>query len=724
MRPLLAALAGCYSPPPLQPLAPGLATVSVEVVARLPVPAHGATDVRALADGDVLVLQDTRLWRLDRDGADLVAVDLAFGPATRMAPAGEGTWLVGPDAPLRRVGEDGAILEKVDGDGALAIGVAGGRLRFTDREGHTWAPDAAAVPLHAAHDAASVALVDLAPRPGGWFAVDAAGARVLLLDDAGAVTRSIGRFGTWAGALAHPKSALSLDADTVLVGDTDLDALQAFDAGDGRLVGLLATSDGPLRPDHPIAVRPGHAPDEVLVLDAAPTDPAVLVVRLPGAALAAARETSTTRRLRTVLREGHDPDAPSTCIQCHDGLVRDGRAALDPGRAHHPRDVRLEGLAIDGLSADGTMDCGTCHTPHAGGDAFLRRDRAEDGLCGACHSEDPHSSGVSGEGAHPSGAALRQALAARGEAGGDCLTCHTPHAAVADPLLRSLDGEAACSGCHADRAVTVGSHPRAGAHPRVGATAPVDAHGQVTCRSCHTLTDGVGPALLRSRDGGCVSCHDAVAHGRRACLDCHAVHDAQAPDALLATHPASGDARGCSDCHAGPGQEAGHPVASARPDPLDCETCHAAHAPAPSKTCAQCHEEQGAAGGHGRATCLDCHPAHTAGPADRPPGPEQCLACHGPSGAATLLATWTHPTPLFEDSAPGWPAAQGLTFYDDHGAPVAAGQPGALTCASCHTTHGPEGRDHLRRDGWKPVCASCHGAEALLLYRGFHEARP
>jgi hypothetical protein len=53
---------------------------------------------------------------------------------------------------------------------------------------------------------------------------------------------------------------------------------------------------------------------------------------------------------------------------------------------------------------------------------------------------------------------------------------------------------------------------------------------------------------------------------------------------------------------------------------------------------------------------------------------------------------------------------------------VPAGESGALACATCHWTHGPEGAvDSLRRRGWEFPCASCHGDDALPLYRYFHQ---
>jgi len=729
---LLAALAACYEPPRLPPLAHDLPLVTVSEARATPLGVHGPTDVVALPDGDALVLDGLRgrLLRVSADGADVTPVPLPppVGQPVRLAQAqAGGLWLVDPGGPLRRVSIDGELLQTLPlpvepGQPAatpLDLHDQGATLLLADREGRLRRVDAQTgatltlsdVPLD---EALHATLVDLSSGPAGLLAADARGARVLTLEPSGAIAGRIGAWGHHAGRLAHPKAALALDPDTVLVADSELDALSVFST-DGGFVGLLAEGDQPLRPTHPLALARGPEAGRIWVLDAAPGDARLIALSISIGSLSAAKADVGTRRLRVPLVEDRAVAGPESCAQCHDGLVQGGRDALDPDAAHHPLGVAPPDGAT--LGSDGPLTCATCHTPHAdgsGGD-FLRASADNDTLCVACHGGEPHGTGV---GAHPSGAALRLSGSTR-EAGGGCVDCHTPHAAQGAALTRDSTSDAACGRCHAAQAVVATSHPRAGAGGAAVAHAglPLDTRGHLACRTCHQLVGGAGPALLRAEPGAlCQSCHEPVEHGAGACLGCHAPHEAASPRALL--HARSAPAA-CRACHAGVGQ-AGHPV-SAKGE-VSCDGCHRAHDPTPATACATCHATQTQASGHGGLPCAACHPAHDAAPAgpdDAHPANTACLACHDASGGATRLAAWSHPVALYDDAAPPDGA---LPLYGDDGQPVPAGQPGALACGSCHETHGSD-RDHLRRADWQPTCASCHGTQALLLYQGFHAPR-
>jgi hypothetical protein len=182
--------------------------------------------------------------------------------------------------------------------------------------------------------------------------------------------------------------------------------------------------------------------------------------------------------------------------------------------------------------------------------------------------------------------------------------------------------------------------------------------------------------------------------------------------------------------------KAGHPVDGRAWDEgkqrLTCDSCHEEHEPrADPEGCATCHPDPARAGGHGTATCLDCHPAHgqapAAGPSGVNPRTRACLGCHGADAKvseATRLRVWDHPELVFRPDGSRWTALAGLPLYSPAGEVLPDGQNGELTCSSCHLTHGPdpaEPGDSLRRPGWKEVCASCHGEESLVLYRYFHQ---
>jgi predicted CXXCH cytochrome family protein len=411
---------------------------------------------------------------------------------------------------------------------------------------------------------------------------------------------------------------------------------------------------------------------------------------------------------------------------------------------------------------------------HVASEPFMRLSRDDSGLCIACHSAEPHEDAVSklgiGGGAHPVGAALARKMV--GRPGSDeepqCVTCHAVHGGEGDGLLRSEGDGRFCVSCHEAEAAPGSAHATGltGAStqpgPEIDAHLPLDQAGRATCRTCHDLAGGRAAALLRiPEDGGnlCGACHTEVLQDIAAghsgvqgssgisCLGCHDTHGAKHADGLLrdfGTHTA-GDPYGCLGCHRSGGAGAaagivrgGHPVdGEAHPpmtnDPLTCGTCHDPHGPAAAvPACGECHADQAQAatrGGHGTATCVDCHPAHRDAPSAKisglNPASQGCLGCHLDGlGGAPKLRSYDHPDLVFRPDGTRWTALAGLPLYAADGRPVASGQNGELTCSSCHETHGPNATDpgdNLRRPEWKAVCTSCHGNDALVLYRYFHE---
>lgn len=419
---------------------------------------------------------------------------------------------------------------------------------------------------------------------------------------------------------------------------------------------------------------------------------------------------------------------------------------------------------------------------------FLRMGQQGSELCVACHTEAAHEGALEmiglGGGGHPTGQALVSALAKRGgglssatgptadPTRGQCLSCHAVHGATGPHLTRDDADGAVCVACHQAQASTGRTHPmgEASATDAVRAAKaglPLDAGGHVSCQSCHALLGGEGDALLRRTAGGstlCASCHTSQAsalgggharlHGAAglSCLSCHDVHGLSPATAMLRGASSSSDAdpQGCLSCHGKGSADArrgvipgvlGHPVHGEvhGDSALTCETCHDAHDPRPSRglaACEGCHAEQASAahrGGHGQATCLDCHPMHSAAPSTRlsasvNPSSATCLACHAATSAnaaAPKLLSYSHPEMVFTPDGARWTPLGGLPLFAADGSPQPAGQNGALTCSSCHLTHGPDAAepgDNLRRPGWREACAACHGEKALPLYRYFHRS--
>ena len=401
--------------------------------------------------------------------------------------------------------------------------------------------------------------------------------------------------------------------------------------------------------------------------------------------------------------------------------------------------------------------------------AWTRMATRDGALCAPCHEESAHGGlmehdglvvGVAG---HPVGEELRMALARRGDsvAEGGCLGCHTPHGAQAEPLLRGAEVGDTCLGCHAEQAEAHRNHPVGatfaadGPRPRASARLALDGGGGVGCVTCHDTTGGTAQGLLRARaDGGplCLACHgDQMAdlttgHGgvRGAfgvvCLGCHDPHGPARDEHLV--RPARRGTDGCLGCHgegapqAPPGSSPGrrgHPVTG---EDLDgCASCHDVHdAAAPPADCAGCHEDPAAEaarhGGHGGVPCVDCHPAHAAplppppSAADANPSARPCLACHASdaSGEGPTITHASHPDPVFAPDGSRWTPLAALPLFAADGTQQPPATNGALTCGSCHRTHGagPDDVEPLRRAGILPACAACHGSDALPLLRWFH----
>lgn len=428
--------------------------------------------------------------------------------------------------------------------------------------------------------------------------------------------------------------------------------------------------------------------------------------------------------------------------------------------------------------------------PHeAEGSTFLRMGKGGSELCVACHTDAAHEGALEamglGGGGHPTGEALVSALSKRGGKDGDvtvvvnptrgqCLSCHAVHGASGEHLTRGETDGALCVACHVDQASAGRTHPLGmnsasdAVHPeRTGL--PLDTDGHVTCRTCHELVEGKGEALLRHTEGKgdlCSTCHTSqskeLGGGHAAvrgaagisCLGCHDTHGQPVDKAMLrgAALASAADPQGCLSCHGQGGAASkagvrpgvlGHPVdGKAHGDgaaTLSCESCHDAHNPRTDRSvsgCERCHTEQASAahrGGHGQATCLDCHPMHSAPPtakvaASVNPRSATCLACHAEgsaNAAAPKVASFTHPAMVFAPDGSRWTPLGNLPLFAADGTQEPKGTNGALTCSSCHLTHGPDAAepgDNLRRPGWKEACAACHGEKALPLYRYFHRS--
>jgi len=455
---------------------------------------------------------------------------------------------------------------------------------------------------------------------------------------------------------------------------------------------------------------------------------------------------------------------------------------------HSPHGVVDEDAALEVAEADGTVEL-IRHSSE--GIGFTRLSVENSALCTACHEDAAHESALSrldlGGGSHLVGDELEDAMARRPGAGGEatladglekgCLGCHASHGGASEPMLRAADDGVLCVTCHEPQASETHSHPL-GAHsgkdmptPRRTAALLTARNGGVLCRTCHDAVGGRGDALLRRpKDGGqlCLVCHDErkgvtrSPHGKVRgpagipCLGCHDVHGLPAEQQFLrmTAKITEADPLGCLSCHGPRGSafvrgvrpgEAGHAVTDqagglAQSDPPleGCPTCHDSHLATMggSESCGECHPDQdaeAARGGHGKAECLDCHPAHASAPytkvvsADVSLQSRQCLACHSERSSQPAetprVEDYEHPEPVFLPGGGRWKPLGEMPLFGADGDQVPAGRNGELACGSCHRTHGPDPEHEisaLRRPGWERPCAACHGDDALSLYLYFH----
>ena len=694
---------GCFDPPPVPEVYPGLATVPISDLRTVPVDAVMPSDLLALGEGRVLVLDGyaARGWVVDTTGNDAPKPMLsgaAWGrPVRATTRSAGGFWLAEPGDAERTglilaVNPAGLSVDAIEptwadqGD-ALALSPTAvleraGGLVIGDRFGRVaWlAPgtgDVTRVVQTEADGERLGAISDLGEGPDGTIlAVGATSQRIHVLG--GDEVASFGRFGDWAGTLRKPKSIALGTGGVFLVADSALGVVQIFEP-DGRFLGVLSEAEQAVHWPHPIAVR-SLGDERYAVLDSVTAS--VTSFRLDPAAISSARGQLGQRHLRTRLIEKDGLHGAKLCRQCHDGFVKDSREVWDPRAQHHPVDVvpERELPPFFPLSEAGEIVCATCHSPHgvveedaalgvesddelvsllrhsSEGVGFIRLSVEDSALCTACHEDAAHESALArmdlGGGSHPVGEGLEEAMAARPGADGapplpedmgtGCLGCHATHGAASEPMLRAADDGVLCVTCHEPQASRTRSHPL-GATPGSDVPRPRRA-----------------AALLTSRDGGtmCRTCHDGVGgtgdallrrprDGGQLCLACHDERKAVA----VSPH---GKIRGSAG--------------------LPCLGCHDVH-----------------------GLPLDDHFLRTVEHITEE-DPQGCLFCHGPRGNA------------FRKSVR--PGEAGHAVLDQPGG-LAQSDPPLEGCPTCHDAH-------TASAGRSESCGDCHPDQDAEGKRGGH----
>lgn len=200
--------------------------------------------------------------------------------------------------------------------------------------------------------------------------------------------------------------------------------------------------------------------------------------------------------------------------------------------------------------------------------------------------------------------------------------------------------------------------------------------------------------------------------GRMYCGTCHSAHASEADGAYAKVEPfmrqSADGGQICTACHADKLAIAGsgHDKGGRRNKDFESRgTCGYCHAPHRSASAAMWARELGAATLAVDQLCRSCH-EDTPVPAEHPP----------------QVVAWSQAVrgTIFSDT----PGAMPVFDQDGHQRHV-----GNIGCATCHDVHvetapgRPAHLDglHLRLPEFvEPLCADCHGPEALFLYKFFH----
>lgn len=396
-------------------------------------------------------------------------------------------------------------------------------------------------------------------------------------------------------------------------------------------------------------------------------------------------------------RAGHLAQAPDAlCGSCHQGTSQAERAAHGGGvpagsaclSCHAPHASESEGLLranVHAAMAEGGESCAGCHEIGGEGSASFPLMAEGSDLCLNCH-EDPREPP---DGAGP-GFAVHVPLA-----GGECVTCHAPHAADVEGLLQQPQGDL-CGTCHEE--ALKAAEARVPHGPAVG-----------QCSSCHLPHGGDRRLLVRGMPGLCTACHDDLdketgrSHvhppaGEGECLTCHQAHGSDHPGILQDAQRAL-----CLACHE---------------DLQDDYNARFTHAPLGTGECSSCHEPHGSEAASLvvddlGAACLSCHTESAARHAESdrhaPFGAGECLSCHESHSSSREDLLTTEPSLLCGTCHEG--VGGEITAASRH-LPVLRGQ-----CLSCHGPHGGHKPGLMRRPDSRAICLSCHSEEGRIMSR-------
>jgi predicted CXXCH cytochrome family protein len=267
--------------------------------------------------------------------------------------------------------------------------------------------------------------------------------------------------------------------------------------------------------------------------------------------------------------------AKQGCDTCHRPHATDNVAQLvaEPkalcAKCHDPRSPRIRN-AHQGFSL-AKIACNSCHDPHGSPEKALVRARPHKVFrsCDKCHKSGGPTPGALQAASpqlcfrcHSEKKIALQKPGAHEGAKGDCLACHTPHAAN-EPGLVAGSERAACLGCHdkIERVIATSRsiHPLRAERGRCSICHEphqttnrmlLARDDETLCRKCHTkhaqFGHPVGPNVRDPRNGQAITC-----------LSCHTPHGSQW-SYILIDNPSQAL---CVRCHDPTGTKGGKRIA-------------------------------------------------------------------------------------------------------------------------------------------------------------------
>ena len=456
------------------------------------------------------------------------------------------------------------------------------------------------------------------------------------------------------------------------------------------------------------------------------------------------------------------------CKTCHANYHSKGKKDAHK-KGIHPVDIKLKKAVKFGVKKVQRLTCASCHAVHDGQvntASLTKQVKNQAELCKTCHAnyhskgkKDAHKKGI-----HPVNIRLKKAV----KIGNKrikrltCATCHAVHDGQINTasLTKQVKNKAElCKTCHADYhskgkkdAHKKGIHPVDIKLKKAVKIGDKKVH-RLTCASCHAVHDGqVNTASLRVKNEAelCKTCHarqhaDNLKHakakgihpvnttldkivtiGKRrtnkmSCKTCHSMHQGQSnTPALIVQHR---DGQLCDSCHKEATQiiDTDHDL---RRSALDSHNLQK-EGPKTAGLCGSCHSL------HSAKNPFLYNAAHLQLGGNLLERDKLCLACHSDEGIAKdkAIDNFSHP---YQDLILR-SNSEVLPLLDQH---EKMNEFGRIACITCHNPHkwqpgqrqnktkkeGNVLNSFLRHKGVKGTfCVDCHGFEARLKYKYFHD---